>query len=197
MTCFRTTTAGRGQIEANARLRQVPTNRLRSLPGVLAALCLTGLPFALPMGCGNKDKGKPVSPSVSLDAGVPDAAPPPRRVLQIELEYVNLSENPPTTRVALILTDETGSARREVIGEFDGGCSDVTLAVRSEAMKPLLGLDCWTGESGTLIRFVHRRNNFHVIVARVTRGEGDPAFEPLKTIKLPEGTPIQTKYDDA
>jgi len=164
-------------------------------PGTITALALA----TLLISCGGKSNPKngDGDGSASADAG-PTSPPPLRRVLHLSLEHVTIDVNAekPTARVSLILTDETGSTNREEIGEFPGGCSNVSAAARTESMKPILGLDCWTGEAGVQLRFAHRKNKLYVVVAEVTRETTEPAYQPLKTIDLPQGTPVTTDFDE-
>ncbi len=147
------------------------------------------------VGCGGKSSPSDNGKTTDADAG---AVVPPqiRRVLHVGLEYFDLPDSDPTTsRVSLIFTDETGATRREPVGDFAGGCSDVTLAARSEEMKPLLGLDCWAGDGGVQLRFAHRKNSLYVVSARVVRDGAAPAYQPLKTVALPQGVPVITSND--
>ena len=156
---------------------------------------LAGL--ALVAACGGKSSPKEGGGESKEDAG-PKEPPPLRKVLHIGLEYVVLDPDvdPPTSRVSLIFTDETGASRREVIGQYPGGCSDVSPAARAEAIKPILGLDCWAADSGVHLRFVYRRSKLYVVIAKVERPDQEPSYQPLKTIDIPVGTPVATDYGD-
>jgi hypothetical protein len=158
---------------------------MRTLISIAALLAACGASKAGGAGPGEPDRVKP--------------APPPTRLLHLALEYVVLDpdEEPPTSRVSLIVTDETGSARREIIGEFTGGCSDVSLRARGEKLAPIMGLDCWWAGAGVKLRVVERRGVLNVMRAEVDEGSDDVSFEPLKSIELPPGTAVKTDYDDA
>lgn len=121
------------------------------------------------------------------------------KLLHLALEYVVLDPDaePPTSRVSLILTDETGAARREIIGEYQGGCSDVSLQARGEALSPIMGLDCWWAGAGVRLRFVKRRGTLNVLRARVTEESDEASFEPVKSIEIPAGTAVRTDYDNS
>jgi len=137
-------------------------------------------------------------PTPKPDGGADTVEPAlPTKLLHVALEYVVLDPDlePPTSRVSLILTDETGAARREIIGEFPGGCSDVSVEAKKESLEPILGLDCWWSGTGVRLRFVKRRGFLNVLRAAVDEDSEEVSFEPLKRIELPSGTPIKTDYD--
>jgi len=119
---------------------------------------------------------------------------PLSRVLHIELEIVPVEDHS-MNRVALVFTDETGASHHELIGEFAGDCKDTTVSTQEEPMKPLLGIGCWNeDDSGTTLRFVHRRDNLYVLIAPLKSRNQQPEFEPQRTIALPTGTRIQTNH---
>lgn len=152
--------------------------------------------LATSVGCGGKSKPKDGPKAEAPEAG-PKEPPPVRKVTHIGLEYVSNESDPekPSSRVSLIFTNETGARLREEIGMYDGGCSDVSRAARAEAMKPILGLDCWSGDSGVMLRFAHRKHKLYVVIAEVNRESPEPSYRPLRTIDLPLA-PVVTDYDD-
>lgn len=137
-------------------------------------------------------------------AGTPatevEAPRPSTKVVHVALEYVVLdpAAEPPTSRVSLILTDETGAARREIIDEVPGGCSDVSPRARTEPLSPILGLDCWHAGAGVKLRFVHRNGVINVLRAEVDQATGgESGFDALRSIPIPTGTAVKTDYDES
>lgn len=127
----------------------------------------------------------------------PDGPPPPGRVRHLRLESVTVDPEAemPKSRVTLIIADETGSTRREPIGELEGGCSDSTAQNLGTQMKPILALDCWFAGAGSQLRFVKRGHQLVVLRAPVDEMTGTGDYEVMKTIELPPGVPVTTDHD--
>jgi len=141
--------------------------------------------------CGG-DKKKADEPKDDPDKPAPYE--PPRRVIHLALEYVTIDPDadPVQSRVSLVVTDENGASRRELVGDFDGGCSDVSAQNLNAPMTPILSLDCWSGDIGTALRFVHRPPELVVLRAEVVEGTTEPAFDIHKNVQLPPGVPVTT-----
>ena len=145
-----------------------------ALAGLLAAACGPGKPPA-------------------------EADPPRAKVLHVAVESVPIDPDaePPVSEVFLILTDETGAARREEVGQVTGSCADVSATARAEPMAPILALDCWHAGAGVRLRFVARGGAINVLRAEVDESGGEPSYDAVGHIAIPEGAAIKTDHDHA
>lgn len=96
------------------------------------------------------------------------------------------------TRVSLTLTDETGAATVEPIGDFAGRCSESGSGPGSRG-DALLALSCRDGDSGTELRL--RRHVDALIVLRAPIGPDftELSFEEAGRVAIPTGASVRVK----
>jgi hypothetical protein len=137
-------------------------------------------------------------------AGVSKPTPEPQQPsiaagLHITLEFVVSKKTPPTTNLALVETNETGSNTRHNLGEFDGECKDVTPQVRTTDPEVFLGFHCqpFEGQRGVLVHILKRRGR--LVLLRAWLGATKPTFDEFDQIgELPptaSGVPLRSDHD--
>ncbi len=127
------------------------------------------------------------------------SAPAVVAVLHIALEFDVSTESPPTTKIALVETNETGANKRHNIGEFDGSCKDVTPEVRSSDPEVFLGFHCqpYGDQRGVLVHILQRRGR--LVLLRAWLGSTKPTFDEFDQIgelpPTPMGVPLRSDHD--
>lgn len=139
---------------------------------------------------------------VPAEPGDEHAAPiAPTRIAHLALELEDLMNvrdpGAEQTRVALVVTDETGSARRHVLGVFDGVCTeaDVGVAEAGLARSALVGADCPHRARGSRIRVV--RDGGEIVGMRAWVDESEdpdefPSYDEIQRVELREGAELVT-----
>lgn len=136
------------------------------------------------------DDSAGAEPAADADAG--SEAPAVRAVthLALEIEAATDAQNG-ESEVRLVVTDETGAARREDLGLYIGTCQDVTRAERAAADEPLFAFRC-EGESarGVLVHVLWRAPE--LVLLRDWLDDDETAFDEIDRIALRPGVPITT-----
>jgi hypothetical protein len=120
-------------------------------------------------------------------------------LLHIALEMEALPTEPPTTRVTIVETNETGANTRHDQGVFEGECRDATEDVRSTEPEVFLAFHCqpFEGQRGVLVHILHRQSR--LILLRAWLGSSKPTFDEFDQIgelpPFPGGVPLRTDFD--
>jgi hypothetical protein len=120
-------------------------------------------------------------------------------VLHLSLEMEALDTEPPTTRIEIVETNETGANERHAIGTFEGECKDATQNVRTTDPDVFLAFHCtpFEGQRGVLVHILHRRSQ--LVLLRAWLGSSKPTFDEFDQIgelpPFPTGVPLRTDFD--
>ncbi len=161
------------------------------------ALSLT---LALLVACGGSrtvGDGKGGTPAPKSEETPP--ASEVTAVLHITLEFEVSSKTPPTSKITLVETNETGSNTRHMLGEFDGECKDATTDIRRSDPEVFLGFHCqpFGEQRGVLVHILKRRGQ--LVMLRAWLGTSKPNFDDFDQIgelpPTPSGVPLVSDYD--
>ncbi len=155
--------------------------------------------MALLVGCGCGGSGKG-----SVDTSG-DPKPEPKEdnevtaVLHLSLEMQALGTTPPTARVEIVETNETGANKRHDVGTFEGECKDATQNVRTTDPDVFLAFHCTPseGQRGVLVHVMLRK--FRLVLLRAWLGSSKPTFDEFDQIgelpPFPTDVPLRTDFD--
>ena len=143
--------------------------------------------LALVAACGPRQSDRSENksqPSSSLSSG---------QTIAVEWSLAEISDpdgvNQPKTRVSITVTDQTGSARVEPMGEFLGRCGEVAgPGARGDAV---LALSCRHQNGGIELRV--RRYGAALVLLRAPTGPGygELSFEEAGRIEIPPGATVR------
>lgn len=162
---------------------------------LLASLCLGAFACGGSRSVG-KDSKKPTGEEPKTELPPTESA---TALLHIALEMDVLKTEPPTTRVTIVETNETGANTRHDQGVFDGECRDATVDVRSTEPEVFLAFHCQPFEEqrGVLVHILHRQGR--LVLLRAWLGSSKPTFDEFDQIgelpPFPGGVPLRTDFD--
>lgn len=143
-------------------------------------------------GC---DRKRTIASEDTTPAPPPDAAPEGRPALTevtvLSWDFLPKPGEPPTTRVVLQRTFETGAREPYELGTFEGACTVWTPGpdpADPYAERAVTGIDCWHAGAGTRLRLVRQMSGELIVVrASVDEMAGDISYEEYDRIKIRPG----------
>jgi len=151
-------------------------------------------------GTRNVENGGATTPSTATSTSSAGKSPgKPSAFIHVTLEFSATKNDPPTTKIDLVETNEVGGNERHNLGEFDGQCKDVTDAVHKTDPEVFLAFHCqpYGKQRGALVHIMNRRGR--LVILRAWLGASKPAFDDFDQIgALPPsdtGIPLTTDYD--
>jgi hypothetical protein len=143
-------------------------------------------------GCDRKRSvgGEDTTPTPPPDAA-PEGRPALTEVTVLSWDLIPGGGEPPTTRVVLQRTFETGAREPYELGTFDGACTVWKPAPDPNdpyAERAVTGIDCWHAGAGDRLRLVRQMGGELIVVrAQLDEMVDEISYEEYDRVKIRPG----------